>query len=180
MLLVEASCNLRLDSSSTSASIFVEERQLSRLRRPSIPWRAIVFSSNSKAGPSRSMVRGRWHTGHSGCERTGQFDWEDKTWKYLPNRPGLPLDTAWYILYQIRADIGSEWHPQRCHYKCGRQWLPALAHYQTSLRSSCSSKQGLDDRPFVSCAWACTWLVTHPTWTVTKRDDSQTEDVGVV
>lgn len=57
MLLVVASCARRLLSSSTSASILVDERHLSRSRRPRMPWRALTVSSNSKAGASRSMVR---------------------------------------------------------------------------------------------------------------------------
>lgn len=63
---MEESCILRLESSSTSASILVDDRQVSRLRRPRIPCRALTFSSSSRAGASKSIVKGRWHTGQSG------------------------------------------------------------------------------------------------------------------
>jgi len=67
MLLVVASWALRLQSSSSNASIFEDERQVSRLRRPSMPWRALGrFSSSSRAGASRSIVNGRWQTGQAG------------------------------------------------------------------------------------------------------------------
>lgn len=68
MLLVVASCIRKLLSSSTNASIFEEDRQVSRFRRPRMPWRAFGrFSSSSRAGASKSIVSGRWHTGHAGC-----------------------------------------------------------------------------------------------------------------
>ena len=69
-LLVVASCKRRLLSSSTNASIFEDDRQLSRLRRPRIPCRIFVrFSSNSRAGASRSMVKAKWQTGQAGWKQ---------------------------------------------------------------------------------------------------------------
>ena len=72
-LLVEESCSRKLDSSSISASILVDDRQLSRSRRPSMPCRAVAFCSSSNAGPSRSIVNGRWHTGHAGYKTNIEF-----------------------------------------------------------------------------------------------------------
>lgn len=69
MLFVVASCRLRLVSSSIRASIFVEDLQVSRSRRPRMPClpAAVLASSpNSRAGASRSTEIGRWQTGQAG------------------------------------------------------------------------------------------------------------------
>lgn len=66
MLFVVASCLFRLLNSSISASIFEDDRHLSRSSRPRIPCRVFVFSSKSKAGASRSIVKGTWQIGHAG------------------------------------------------------------------------------------------------------------------
>lgn len=69
MLLVVDSCERRLLSSSTSASILEEDRQLSRLSLPRIPCRTLnTFSSNSRAGASKSIINGKWQTGQAGYE----------------------------------------------------------------------------------------------------------------
>ena len=69
MLFVVASCRRRLLSSSRRASIFVDERHLSKLSRPRMPCRTLTFSSSSSAGPSRSMVKATWQMGHAGWFR---------------------------------------------------------------------------------------------------------------
>lgn len=68
-LFVVASSRRRFVSSSTRASIFVDDRHLSTSRRPRMPWRVLftTSSSTSSAGASKSIVRGRKQTGHSGC-----------------------------------------------------------------------------------------------------------------
>lgn len=72
ILFVVASCLLKLVNSSTKASIFELDLHVSMLILPRIPCLGaamVLFSSSSSAGPSRSMVSGRWQTGHSGYVR---------------------------------------------------------------------------------------------------------------
>ena len=67
---VVASLRRKLLNSSTRASILVEDRQAPRSNLPSIPCLAVrIFSSNSRAGASRSIVSATWHTGQSGCQK---------------------------------------------------------------------------------------------------------------
>ena len=66
MLFVVTSFLRRLFSSSMSASILEDERHWSKLIRPMIPWRGFAFSSSSRAGASKSIVKGTWQTGHVG------------------------------------------------------------------------------------------------------------------
>ena len=70
-LFVVRSSRRRLLSSSTSASILLELRQVSKSRRPSIPWRAFLttVSSCSIAGASRSIDKARWQTGQDGLPK---------------------------------------------------------------------------------------------------------------
>lgn len=159
-LFVEESCILRLDNSSIRASILVDERQVSRFRRPKMPCRALTFSSSSRAGASRSIVRARWQTGHRGYIRHKQLGGSvmDGWYSHDHARQLLRkhLDTAWYTLYQRCGGIWTEWHLRQCHCTICKRWLrQTLPRPGMPYNWSCFLIRGLDGTPIVSCVSTC-------------------------
>ena len=141
------SCWRRLESSSTSASIFEDDFHSSRSSRPSIPCFALFTCSSeiTMASASKSIERGRWQTGHSGYlkDQASNSRKERKTYssssirncfKILPNALAIEdMVTLW--LNGILSNVVTDSANRRLHNVTSEIYIPLAL--QDEVRMAC-------------------------------------------